>query len=335
MMLEKALKSFVDAIDDPYTVYLDSHQNSWFQEELKWQTDFQWIGAVVTKKEDYVLIEEIVKWSPAYQANLMPLDRILMIYTWSVKNLSIDEAVARIRWPKWSQVLLVIERILKNGKKEIFEKTVTRDVITVPSLTTELLTGKNNKQLAHITISIIGEETEHLMQAAIASIKKVPLAGIIIDLRGNGWWLLKIANEIVSHFLPEGTPVVQAKYTTFPDETYISKWYYEFTWIPLVVLVDGMTASAGEIIALALQEKAGATIIGTQTFGKGSIQTMDEFPDGSSLKYTIGKRFAPSGKTIDKEWVSPDILIPFDTDLYAKQRKDNQLEKAKSFLNGK
>jgi C-terminal processing protease CtpA/Prc len=80
----------------------------------------------------------------------------------------------------------VIERILKNGKKEIFEKTVTRDVITVPSLTTELLTGKNNKQIAHITISIIGEETEHLMQAAIASIKKAPLAGIIIDLRGNG-----------------------------------------------------------------------------------------------------------------------------------------------------
>lgn len=335
VMLEKALKSFVDAVDDPYTIYLDTKQNSWFQEELKWQTDFEWIGAVVTKKEDYVMIEEVIKWSPAYIAGLMPLDRVLMINTWSVKDLSIDTAVARIRWPKWSQVLLTVERIHKDGKKEVFEKKVTRDTVSVPSLTSQLFTGKNNKDIAYISISIIGEETEHLMEAAVASLKKSPLAGIIIDLRGNGWWLLQIANEISSHFLPKGVSVVQAKYTTFPEETYVSQGYNEFTWVPLVVLVDGMTASAGEIIALALKEKAWATIIWTQTFGKGSIQTMDEFTDGSSLKYTIGKWFSPRGDSIDKVGISPDILIPFDADLYTKQRRDNQLEKAKSFLNGK
>jgi len=335
VMLEKALKSFVDAIDDPYTVYLDTHQNSGFQEELKWQTDFEWIGAVVSKKESYVLIEEIVKWSPAYIAWLMPLDRILMIGTWSTKNLDIDTAVKAIRWPKWSQVLLTIERIQKNGKQEVFEKTVTRDTVTVPSLTSTILTGKNNSHIAYITISIIGEETEHLLEASIASLKKTPFSGIIIDLRGNWWGLLQIANEIASHFLAKWVPVVQTKYASFPQETYVSQWYNEFWWSPLVILVDGMTASAGEIIALALKEKAGATLVGTQTFGKWSIQTMDEFPDGSSLKYTIGKRFSPRGDTIDKVGISPDVIIPFNADIYTKQHIDVQLEKAKSILNGK
>ena len=332
VMLNSALKAFVDAVDDPYTVYLDTDQSSWFHEELKGQSDFEGIGAVVTKKSDYVLIEEIVKSSPAYAAGLMPLDRILMINTWSVKDLSIDEAVSAIRWPKGTQVLLTLERIQKDGKKEILEKKVTRDKVLVPSLTSEILTGKNNKKIAYITISVIGEETEHLMQAAVTQLKQTPLAWVIVDLRGNGGWLLQIANEIVSHFLPKGTPVVEAKYTTFPDESFVSQWYDELDKLPVVVLMDGMTASAGEIIALALKEKDGATLLGTQTFGKWSIQTMDEFADGSSLKYTIGKWFSPSGRSIDKVGINPDIVLPFDADQYNQSHIDVQLEKAKSLL---
>lgn len=102
--------------------------------------------------------------------------------------------------------------------------------------------------------------------------------------------------------------------------------------MPLVVLVDGMTASAWEIIAMALQEQAWATLLGSQTFGKWSIQTMDEFTDGASLKYTVWKWYSPKGKNIDDIGVAPDILVEFDPDLYSTSRVDNQLEKAKTLF---
>ena len=332
VMLENAVKAFVDGIGDPYTVYMDSKENSGFQEELKWQTDFEGIGAVVSKKEYYVQVEEILKWSPAYQAGLMPLDRIVMVDSWSVKDLDVNAAVAKIRWPKWTKVLLTIERVKKDGGKEIIEKSVTRDKLSVPSVTSEILTGKDNKKIWYINISIIGEETENLMKTTIASLKKENLQWIILDLRGNGGGLLPVANEIASHFIAKGKLVVSTKYHTFEDEKFISKWYSDLSWLLLIVLVDGMTASAGEIIALALQEDAGAKIVGTQTFGKGSIQTMDEFSDGASLKYTIGRRYAPSGKTIDKVWIIPDVLVEFDSNAYMSGHIDNQLEKAKELL---
>lgn len=331
VMLESAVKAFVDGIGDPYTIYMDSDQNSWFQEELKWQTDFEGIGAVVSKKEYYVQIEEVLKSTPAYQAGLMMLDRIVLIDSWSVKDLDVNQAVDKIRWPKGTNVTLTIERLKKDGTKEILQKTVTRDKLSVPSVTSEIFTGK--KKIGYINISIIGEETENLMKTVVREIKAQKVQGIILDLRGNGWGLLPIAAEIVSHFLPKNKLVVTAKYHIFEDEQYVSQWYNDLTWLPVIVLVDGMTASAGEIIALALQEQMWAKIVGTQSFGKWSIQTMDEFTDGASLKYTIGKRYSPTGKNVDKTWITPDVLIEFDADLYTTGRVDNQLEKAKELLN--
>ena len=155
---------------------------------------------------------------------------------------------------------------------------------------------------------------------------------IILDLRWNGWWFLPIAVEISSHFIPAWETIVTAKYRIFWDEIYKSKWYSDLQSLEVVVLVDGMTASAGEIIAMALQELRWATLIGTQTFGKWSIQTLKEFDDGSILKYTIWKRYSPEWKNIDKIWVSPNVVIEFDVDAYKNDNIDNQLEEAKKIL---
>ena len=330
VMLESAVKAFVDGMWDPYTVYMDSKENSWFHQELKGETDFEWIGAVVSKKEYYVMIEEVLKWSPAYLAGLLPLDRIVMIGSWATKDLDVNQAVEKIRWPKGTTVKLTIERVKKDGSKTIVEKTVTRDKLSVPSVTSQIFTGQ--KKIGYINISIIGEETENLMKTTVTEMKKAKVQWIILDLRGNGGGLLPIANEIVSHFLPKNKLVTTAKYKIFQDEEYLSRWYNDLTGLPVIVLVDGMTASAGEIIAMALQEQMWAKLVGTQTFGKWSIQTMDEFTDGASLKYTIGRRYSPTGKNIDKIWVTPDVLIEFDVDLYTKDRTDNQLEKAKELI---
>jgi len=327
-MINSALKAYVDGIDDPYTVYMDSDQNSGFQQELKWSSDFEGIGAVISKKDYYIQIDEIVKWSPAFTAGLKILDRIVMINTWSTKNLDVNQAVSQIRGPKWTKVKLTIE----DWTKEIIEKEITRDKLIIPSVNGKIITWSNKEILGYINISIIGEETENLLKKTLNELKTQKVQGIVLDLRGNGWWLLPIAVQIASHFIPKGKLVVSTKYTTFEDEKLLSEWYGDYQNIPMVVLVDGLTASAGEIIALALQEQIGAQLIGTQTFGKGSIQTMDEFDDGASLKYTVGKRYTPNGENIDLTWATPDVVVEFDTDKYIKDNTDTQLEKAKEVI---
>lgn len=331
-MLSNALKAYVDAIDDPYTIYMDSEQNSGFLEEIKGSSDFEGIGAVISKKDYYIQIEEVIKGSPAFTAGLKMLDRIVMINTWSTKNLDVNQAVTQIRGPKWTSVKLVIERIAKDGTKEIIEKEITRDKLIIPSVNGKIITWANGLSIGYINISIIGEETENLLKKTLSEFKTQKIQGIILDLRGNGWGLLPISVQIASHFIPKGKLVVSTKYTTFEDEKLLSEGYADYQNLPMVVLVDGLTASAWEIIALALQEQIGAQLVGTQTFGKWSIQTMDEFEDGASLKYTVGKWYTPNGQNIDITWANPDVLVEFDADTYINDGIDTQLEKAKEVI---
>ena len=331
-MLSNAIKAYVDAIEDPYTIYMDSEQNSGFQEELKGSSDFEGIGAVISKKDYYIQIDEIIKWSPAFNAGLRILDRIVMINTWLTKSIDVNQAVSQIRGPKWTKVNLTIERVAKDGSKEVIEKEITRDKLIIPSVNGKIITWDNWENLGYINISIIWEETENLLKKTLSEFKDQKVEGILLDLRGNGWWLLPISVQIASHFIPKGKLVVSAKYTTFEDEQMFSEGYTEYQNIPMVVLVDWLTASAWEIIALALQEQIGAQLVGTQTFGKWSIQTMDEFDDGASLKYTVGKWYTPNGENIDFSWATPDIVIEFDVDAYTKDAIDNQLEKAKEVI---
>lgn len=328
-MMENAIKAYVDALDDPYTVYLDSETNSWFQEDLKGEANFEWIWAVISKKDYYILVEEIIKDSPAFIAGIQPLDRIIKIGSGDTKDLSIQEAVKQIRWPKWSRVILLIERTYKDWSKEVLEKSVKREAISIPSVTSSIFTGEKN--IWYLEISVIGEETENLLKKELLNFKSKKIDGIIIDLRGNWGGFLPIAVDVASHFIPKNKLVVSSKYKQLGEEEFISQGY-EAPKVPIVVLIDGFTASAGEIIALALQEQVGAKLVGTQTFWKGSIQTMQDFKDGTSLKYTIGKRYSPSGKNIDQIGITPDVVVEFDGEIYQKENKDMQLEKAKEIV---
>lgn len=328
-MMENAIKAYVDALDDPYTVYLDSETNSWFQEDLKWEANFEWIWAVISKKDYYILVEEIIKDSPAFIAGIQPLDRIIKIGSGETEDLSVQEAVKLIRWPKWSKVMLLIERTYKDWSKEVLEKSVKREAISIPSVASSILTGEKN--LWYLEISVIGEETENLLKKELLNFKNKKIDGIIIDLRGNWGGFLPIAVDVASHFIPKNKLIVSSKYKQLGEEEFVSQGY-EAPKVPIVVLIDSFTASAWEIIALALQEQVGAKLVGTQTFWKGSIQTMQDFKDGTSLKYTIGKRYSPSGKNIDKIGITPDITIEFDGEMYQKENKDNQLEKAKEII---
>lgn len=331
LMIEDAVKAYVDGIWDPYTVYMDAETNSGFMSSLEWENNFEWIGAVVSKKDYYVLIEQVIKDTPAYKAWLQPLDRIVQVDWEYVQDESLDESTNRMKWPKWSSVLLKIERVDENGESNVFEVSVIRDEINVPSLSTQVF-DVDNKKIWYLEISMVWEETENILRKEIPELKNETLGGMIVDLRWNGWWLMDVAVQIVSHFIPKWELVVKSKYAWFADEIYTSKWYWDFEWMKVIVLIDWLTASAGEIMALALQEQVNATILWTKSFGKGTIQTLHEFDDGASLKYTIWKWFPPSGICIDKIWITPDIVVEFDATWYINDEVDNQLEEAKNLF---
>lgn len=331
LMVEEAVKAYVDGIWDPYTVYMDAETNSGFMSSLEWENNFEWIGAVVSKKDYYVLIEQVIKDAPAYKAWLQPLDRIVQVDWEFVQDESLDESTNRMKWPKWSSVLLKIERVDENGESNVFEVSVIRDEINVPSLSTQVF-DVDNKKIWYLEISMVWEETENILRKEISELKNETLDGMIVDLRWNGWWLMNVAVQIVSHFIPKWELVVKSKYAWFADEIYTSKWYWDFEWMKVIVLIDWLTASAGEIMALALQEQVNATILWTKSFGKGTIQTLHEFDDGASLKYTIWKWFPPSGISIDKIWITPDIVVEFDATWYINDEVDNQLEEAKNLF---
>lgn len=327
VMKDAALKSYVNALRDPFTAYLDAEENSWLYEILQWEEDFEGIWAVVAKKDEWVLIQELLKDSPWYKAWLKPLDIIIKVDDTLVIDMPINDAIKLIRGPKWSQTVLTLLRTKENWDKELLEKEVIRDTISVPSVHSKII-EKNNKKYGYISISIVGEETEKLLRHEISLLKDNILDGLVLDLRGNWWWLLWVAVTILSHFVDEWVLVVDAKYTILDDESYYAKWPKDFWDLPIVVLVDWMTASAWEIIALALKEVNGSKIVWSTTFGKWSIQTIHDFEDWSALKYTIWKWYSPSWVNVDKVWIEPDVAVEFDVDKFVESWEDNQLEKA-------
>ncbi len=326
-MQENALKWFVEAIGDPHTEYLTKQENEVFDESMEGTQHFEWIGAVVSKKKDGIMIAEILKWSPAFVAWLQPLDIIIQIEDESTQNVSLTDAVKKIRWPKGSVVKLWIFRQRTEwDEPEVLEVEVTRWTIDVPSVKIELL-PYNSGSVAHIEVAIFGEDTIAKLQEALLQLDWTYNA-VILDLRGNGWWYLPTAVQLASFFLPKNEVVTTAKYTILPDEVLRSQGYETFTGKQVVVLVDGMSASASEIVAWSLQQRGRAVVVWTQSFGKGSIQTIEKLNDGSMLKYTIGRRYLPNDTTIDEVGLTPDVEVAYDRDLFLTGWVDTQMQKA-------
>ena len=334
-MLDSAVKAYVDGLGDPYTTYLDAVEFSGLQHELEWEGQIEGIWAVVGKKEYYIQIEEVIKGSPAFKAGLLPLDRIIMIGTGETKNLTTYEAVSLIRGEKWTKVKFGIERPQNSWENQYLVIEAERDTIDVPSVRSKILTH-NNQKIWYIEISIFWEQTNKLLTRAISDSVNENVSGIVLDLRGNGGGLLPVAVDLAGHFLEPWTLVVKTDFYTYQKADYRAKGFGELKEFPIVVLIDKMSASASEILALALREQGpNVQILGTPSFWKGTIQTLKDFDDQTSLKYTVGKRFWPQWTSIDKIGITPDIEVAFDMTGYIEKKIDNQLEKALEVLTKK
>jgi carboxyl-terminal processing protease len=316
-----------EATGDPYTQYFNPKDAKAFNEELS--GSFSGIGAQLGENDNgNIVIVSPIEGFPASKVGLRPQDVVISIDGTSTNNMSIDEAVSKIRGPKDTKVTL---RILRN-KSEDLSFTITRADIKIPSVKWEVIDGN----VGYIQVSQFGEDTSGLMQQAAREVKDKGATRIMLDLRGNPGGLLTTAVDMSSLWLPEGKTVLQEKRGGVVVDTYTSKAKGDpvFKDMPTVVLINAGSASASEIVAGALRDNNVATVYGEKSYGKGSVQEIRHLPNGGEIKITVARWYRPNGQNIDKKGIMPDKEVKLSDDDY-KQKKDPQKDSALQFLKTK
>lgn len=290
------------SLGDPYTIFLPPADNKVFQEEIS--GSFEGVGMEITIKDGVLTVVSPLKGTPAYKAGIKPGDKILKINDEDTKGLSIQEAVKKIRGPKGSKVKLTI---LREGEAGLLEIEVVRDKIDIPIVKTKL---EGDDVFVIELLSFTANSPQKFRDALVKFINS-GRSKLVIDLRGNPGGYLDAAVDIASWFLPKGAPVVTEDFAgKRPNIVYRSKGYNIFTdKLKLVVLVDKGSASASEILAGALKAHKKAAVIGTESFGKGSVQEVIDLDKGSALKITVARWILPDGSSIEGDGISPDIKV--------------------------
>jgi len=318
-LIDGAKHGMVDAIGDPYTVYLNADEAKAFSGDLN--GTFQGIGAELGKTNGQLTVLSVLADSPAEKAGLQKNDSILKINGEDTSAMTIGSAVTKIRGDKGTSIKLTILR-----GETMKEYSITRDTITSPSVTTEILDGN----VGYMRIARFGDDTSSLAKKAADSFKAQGVTKVILDLRGNGGGLLTAAQSVSSLWLKDKV-VVSERTAGVTTDTLRSQGDGTLVGIPTVVLVDGDSASASEIVAGALKDNGAATLLGEKTFGKGSVQVIEDLTNGGALKVTIAKWYTPNGVNINKEGIAPDKEVK-QSDEDTKAGKDTQKNAALELL---
>lgn len=299
-LAQGAVEGMLEALGDPYTAYLDAESYQLSMGELS--GSFEGIGAYVSVKDEQLIVAPIAD-SPADKAGIRAGDIILEIDGQSTEGLSLAEAVLLVRGPEGTKVTLLV---LHEGETEPELIEIVRAVIEVPSVIFEM-----RDEIAYIAITNFSERTAGELALAMATIAKQGAEGIIVDLRGNLGGTLNSAVDVTGFFLREGV-VVEVVDNEGHRDVYSVKPGGVTTDLPMVVLVDEYSASGSEVVVGALQDYGRATIVGTKTFGKGSVNVLHQLSDGSGLYVTIGRWFTPEGRLIEGEGLYPDYALELE-----------------------
>jgi carboxyl-terminal processing protease len=323
MMVYGAVKGLVNALDDPYTVFMDPEETEQFSQSLEGQ--LEGIGAELTVEDGLLIIVTPLKNSPAEKAGLIPGDVIYQIDEEYAIDMSFFEAIMNIRGEAGTPVTL---SIIRESLDEPFDATIIRAEIDIESVTKEVL----EDDIVYLSVNQFSDTTSTEFGKAISDLILDEPEGLIIDLRYNGGGYLDIAVELLSYLLESEMSAVEIREKNpLLSETLYTNGGKKLLDIPLVVLVNEGSASASEIVAGAIQDYDRGIVMGTQTFGKGTVQEVEFLEDGSSIRLTIAEWLTPEGRAIQDVGLTPDVIVElYEDDLV--NEYDRQLEEARRYL---
>lgn len=320
-----AARGLVSAYGDPYTVFVEPAAREVERDDLRGH--FGGIGAMLGRDSDGNLAITVMRDRPAARAGVRDNDVLLAVDgTPIAADMPVEEVVALVRGPEGSRVTLTLRRA---GQPEPFEIEVVRERIETPSVEWRVLDATG--RIGYASVQLFGERTAQELRTGIAELDAAGVERLVLDLRGNGGGLVDAAVDIASEFLRDGTVLREQKrggqerhYPVKATRSPAQDW-------DVVVLVDGGTASASEIVAGALRDEDRAVLVGQKTFGKGSVQEVHEYADGTSLHVTVARWFTPARQQIDGNGLAPDVEVGISED-DRRNGRDPQLEQARAWL---
>lgn len=321
-MFYGAMHGMVASLQDPYSLFMEPTIAEDFQEELNGR--FEGIGAEIGIRDGRLTIIAPLAESPAEQAGLEGGDKIYFIDGFDTTNITLNDAVNKIRGDRGTEVVLTIFRDSEDDFRDV---TIKRDTIKIVSVTSEMKVTKQGKHIGYIKLMNFHSDSDTRFRKAVNDLLAQGPDGFIIDVRNNPGGFLDKAISISDFWVPGGLIIVSEKYSDDNIQSHLATGAAELGEFKTVVLINGGSASAAEILAGALQDHERATLIGEQSFGKGSIQDLHDFKDGSALKYTIAKWLTPLGHEIDRKGITPDVVVERTADDYNNQL-DPQLDAA-------
>lgn len=330
-LAEGAIKGMVASLGDQYTYYMNEKEFSDFKE--KSQGNYMGVGIQVGVKDNKIVVVSPIEGGPAEKAGIKTGDVILKINGEPVSGEELDKAVSMMKGTTKENIKLTLYR---EGKGE-FDVDVMRDVVKTVNIKSEMING----DIGYIEVLAFDEGTAKDFETQLKALEDQGMKGLILDLRGNPGGFMKECVDLVSNFVPKNKVIVSTIDKYGNKEESVSKGGIA-QGMPLVVLIDGGTASASEIVAGAIRDYNLGTLVGTTTFGKGIVQVVldkiGQEKDGTALKVTISKYYTPNGENIHKKGIAPDVTVEYPAELkenpYSRST-DPQFEKALEIMQEK
>ncbi len=320
-MTRGAVKGMLDSLGDPHSGFVDPQHYEFEQADL--EGAFDGIGAHVGMRNEQLVVIAPLEGSPAQRAGIKTNDRIIQIDGKDASGMSVTEAVGKIRGPRGTKVIL---SILHEGERRTTDLEIVREQIKTPSVVRKVLPG----DIGYLRLSFFTDNSKDELTSALNGLLQSQVKSLVLDLRNNPGGLLDQTIGITSQFLKDGVVAYQVD-KDGKKVAYNVRSGGVATEIPMAVLVNKGSASASEILAGALQDRGRATIVGEQTFGKGSVNRFHQLSDGSAIYLTFARWVTPNGRVIEGRGLTPDILVSITQGDF-EAGTDTQLDRAIGFL---